>query len=165
MKNSVKSIQSGRSIVEMLGVLAIIGVLSIGGIAGYRSAMAQKEANDLIYTFMVDFTYIKGILMQNNSVSPYSFRYKSFFNDQTLDYYYVDMLDSNSGAVCLGQSLYVSKSVCQKLKDFNWDSLKNTFGRMEIFNTFYCNGYMDLGGTPEILLEMCLYKENEVIDL
>ena len=27
--------QSGRSMVEMLGVLAIIGVLSIGGIAGY----------------------------------------------------------------------------------------------------------------------------------
>ena len=31
--------QSGRSMVEMLGVLAIIGVLSIGGIAGYRAAM------------------------------------------------------------------------------------------------------------------------------
>ena len=26
--------QSGRSMVEMLGVLAIIGVLSVGGIAG-----------------------------------------------------------------------------------------------------------------------------------
>ena len=30
-----KKSQSGRSMVEMLGVLAIIGVLSIGGIAGY----------------------------------------------------------------------------------------------------------------------------------
>ena len=27
--------QSGRSMIEMLGVLAIIGVLSVGGIAGY----------------------------------------------------------------------------------------------------------------------------------
>ncbi len=35
--------------VEMLGVLAIIGVLSIGGIAGYSSAMKQKEANDFMY--------------------------------------------------------------------------------------------------------------------
>ena len=34
MKTLYKSEQSGRSMVEMLGVLAIIGVLSVGGIAG-----------------------------------------------------------------------------------------------------------------------------------
>ena len=33
--------QSGRSMVEMLGVLAIIGVLSVGGIYGYSKAMAK----------------------------------------------------------------------------------------------------------------------------
>ena len=33
--------QSGRSMVEMLGVLAIIGVLSVGGIAGYSKAMTK----------------------------------------------------------------------------------------------------------------------------
>ena len=33
--------QLGRSMVEMLGVLAIIGVLSIGGVTGYRYAMRQ----------------------------------------------------------------------------------------------------------------------------
>ena len=31
--------ENGRSMVEMLGVLAIIGVLSVGGIAGYSKAM------------------------------------------------------------------------------------------------------------------------------
>lgn len=36
-----KSEQSGRSMVEMLGVLAIIGVLSVGGIAGYSKAMTK----------------------------------------------------------------------------------------------------------------------------
>ncbi len=36
-----KSEQSGRSMVEMLGVLAIIGVLSVGGISGYSKAMAK----------------------------------------------------------------------------------------------------------------------------
>ena len=41
MKNFYKSEQSGRSMVEMLGVLAIIGVLSVGGIAGYSKAMAK----------------------------------------------------------------------------------------------------------------------------
>ncbi len=37
--------ESGRSMVEMLGVLAIIGVLSIGGIAGYTLSMNRYQAN------------------------------------------------------------------------------------------------------------------------
>ena len=40
--------ESGRSMVEMLGVLAIIGVLSIGGIAGYTRAMRNWRANEII---------------------------------------------------------------------------------------------------------------------
>ena len=39
--------QEGRSMVEMLGVLAIVGVLSIGGIAGYRMAMNRYQANQI----------------------------------------------------------------------------------------------------------------------
>ena len=42
--------ESGRSMVEMLGVLAIIGVLSIGGIAGYTIAMNRYRANEIIDT-------------------------------------------------------------------------------------------------------------------
>ena len=41
MKKFMNSEQSGRSMVEMLGVLAIIGVLSVGGISGYSKAMAK----------------------------------------------------------------------------------------------------------------------------
>lgn len=39
----MRSEQTGRSMVEMLGVLAIIGVLSVGGIAGYSKAMAKYK--------------------------------------------------------------------------------------------------------------------------
>ena len=37
--------QSGRSMIEMLGVLAIIAVLSVGGIAGYSKAMLAYKSN------------------------------------------------------------------------------------------------------------------------
>ena len=37
--------QSGRSMIEMLGVLAIVGVLSVGGIAGYSKAMTKFKIN------------------------------------------------------------------------------------------------------------------------
>ena len=38
----------GRSMVEMLGVLAIIGVLSVGAIAGYSKAMEKYKINKMI---------------------------------------------------------------------------------------------------------------------
>ena len=37
----------GRSMIEMLGVLAIIGVLSVGGIAGYSKAMEKWKINKM----------------------------------------------------------------------------------------------------------------------
>ncbi len=40
--------ESGRSMVETLGVLAIIGLLAIGGIAGYRYAMDKYNANEIL---------------------------------------------------------------------------------------------------------------------
>jgi len=40
--------QDGRSMVEMLGVLAIIGVLSVGAIAGYSKAMEKYKINKAI---------------------------------------------------------------------------------------------------------------------
>ncbi len=46
----MKTNETGRSMVEMLGVLAIIGVLSIGGIAGYVSAMNRYRANEVLDT-------------------------------------------------------------------------------------------------------------------
>ena len=45
MNKNYFSEQSGRSMVEMLGVLAIIGVLSVGGISGYSKAMAKYRVN------------------------------------------------------------------------------------------------------------------------
>ena len=44
----MKELQNGRSMIEMLGVLAIIGVLSIGGLAGYTMAMNRHRANQVL---------------------------------------------------------------------------------------------------------------------
>ena len=40
--------EKGRSMVEMLGVLAIIGILSITGIYGYTIAMRRYKANEIV---------------------------------------------------------------------------------------------------------------------
>jgi len=43
----MKYTQQGRSMVEMLGVLAIIGVLSVAGIAGYSMAMNRYRTTQI----------------------------------------------------------------------------------------------------------------------
>ena len=44
----INKTESGRSMIEMLGVLAIIGVLSVGGLAGYNMAMGRVRVNRVI---------------------------------------------------------------------------------------------------------------------
>ena len=47
---------AGRSMIEMLGVLAIIAVLSVGGIAGYSKAMEKFKVNKAIeqYSYIIN---------------------------------------------------------------------------------------------------------------
>lgn len=57
MKIFNKIEQSGRSMIEMLGVLAIIGVLSVGGISGYSKAMAKfklTKAQDQLSMLLIN---------------------------------------------------------------------------------------------------------------
>ena len=49
---------SGRSMVEMLGVLAIIGILSIGGFFGYKIVMTYHKSNETIHDVMLRATNV-----------------------------------------------------------------------------------------------------------
>ena len=68
--------QSGRSMVEMLGVLAIIGVLSVGAIAGYSKAMEKYRLNQYsqaISMLINNVLQIKGQLQHGaNTVTNYA---------------------------------------------------------------------------------------------
>ena len=70
--------QCGRSMIEMLGVLAIVGVLSVGGIQGYSKAMEKikvnktlSEYNTLMFGFFQHIDDIRKI--PENDASPYAF--------------------------------------------------------------------------------------------
>ncbi len=58
--------QSGRSMIEMLGVLAIIGVLSVGGIQGFSKAMDTYKVNQTIDNVASIITTVKNIGMRQN---------------------------------------------------------------------------------------------------
>ena len=69
-----KTQESGRSMVEMLGVLAIIGVLSVGGIAGYTMAMNRYRANEVVdmankYAVIAYSAWMTHKMMNNGTAS------------------------------------------------------------------------------------------------
>ncbi len=71
--------EQGRSMVEMLGVLAIIGVLSIMGIAGYRSAMTKLRSNELLNEASKRAVVVAGqITLQGGNPSLSEFANNSF---------------------------------------------------------------------------------------
>lgn len=64
-----KSNENGRSMIEMLGVLAIIGVLSVGGIAGYSKAMEKFKINKTIQQITEIAANIQTLYMQQKNFS------------------------------------------------------------------------------------------------
>lgn len=48
LRRAQREFETGRSMVEMLGVLAVIGVLSVAGIAGFKTAMDKHKANEIV---------------------------------------------------------------------------------------------------------------------
>ncbi len=66
------AVSSGRSMIEMLGVLAIIGVLSVGGIAGYSKAMEKFKINKTIQQIAEIATNIQTLYVQQDDFSGLS---------------------------------------------------------------------------------------------
>ena len=89
MTNTFKtSQQSGRSMVEMLGVLAIVGVLSIGGVAGYSKAMAKYKINKTLDQVSMLITSVRTAYGNQNSyrglTTQYAIMAEMVGNDMTL---------------------------------------------------------------------------------
>ena len=61
----------GRSMVEMLGVLAIIGVLSVGAISGYSKAMMKYKLNKQTEQFTQLYYAVLQIDITNENMLPY----------------------------------------------------------------------------------------------
>ena len=78
--------ESGRSMVEMLGVLAIVGVLSVGGIAGYSQAMAKfkvTKAMDQVQTIITNMRTLYASSRTYSQVTPATAYTVGILTDET----------------------------------------------------------------------------------
>ena len=125
-------LQYGRSMIEMLGVLAIIGVLSVGGIAGYSKAMMKYRINKTIE----QITLIAGNV-------------RAFWGPQK-NYIGVDCSTYSNGTClasgCNGLSYGDGCPIHKKAKIFPDEMITVTDGKiMSITNPF--GGGVELGST------------------
>ncbi len=109
---------TGRSMVEMLGVLAIIGVLSVGAIAGYSKAMMKYKLNKhaeavnmlinnslILKDKVVSGTNMHDILEKTNSLPDGIYRSDTFqlsdryFNVPMYIYWNTNAYDGSYGGI------------------------------------------------------------------
>ena len=78
----------GRSMVEMLGVLAIIGVLSVGAISGYSTAMTKyklnKQTEQLTTTFNNSIIYSETMIFDKTTHLTSYFRKMNLVPDEMI---------------------------------------------------------------------------------
>ena len=109
LKNkNYKRSQKGRSMVEMLGVLAIIGVLSVGGVYGYGVAMKKHKANELLHQASMLATTISAQAMSNDGNLPQTI---TDFGNSGYD---TDLTDNGTKFILTMKD--VDSAVCDQLK-------------------------------------------------
>lgn len=64
LQHLLKKNQTGRTMIEMLGVLAVIGVLTIGGLQGYQYVMKRHRISTTIQQVAVAMQSARGLFLK-----------------------------------------------------------------------------------------------------
>ena len=133
-----KNYESGRSMVEMLGTLAIMGVLSIGGIAGYSYGMDKYRANEALKD--VNLRVID-LLTQASQGRP-ALSFAEWENEDSIyDFTNPTYIEGeNLIAFDIGSTKKLPKSVCQMV----FDGVANTAVQIDI-NAVHSNSNDNCG--------------------
>ena len=147
--NDYRVIQCGRSMIEMLGVLAIVGVLSVGGIAGYGKAMEKFKLTKALDDYSM---LINGLIEYKDNIRK------------------IKTNDSLYGLVDIVQSLNLVPKTWKKvsamhISDNYGNVLRIYSNNMDSENVFYVIDFY-LGGTkisdkgsevsPDFSSKLCL---------
>ena len=111
--------ESGRSMVEMLGVLAIIGVITVGAMIGYRYAMERIMTNSIITGVRA-----RAVVIGQQRVLGHPLNLSEFHPDTEKDLIYghfevrvfEDYYEDGSGYQAL-EVRNIPKRVCEKIQD------------------------------------------------
>ncbi len=136
-QNRTDATFSGRSMVEMLGVLAIIGVLSVGAMSGYSKAMMKYKLNkyaESVNLFINNFIIFRKSLgytsggwtnyadiLQKLNFIPDGWRYQNFlylndnFGNHVRPYHDGKSPSNHDGIIFVFDGSQYSSEICQIL--------------------------------------------------
>ncbi len=141
MKKVLNKNQSGRSMVEMLGVLAIIGVLSVGGIAGYSAAMEKYRINKTLEYMQLVIQNVRTLFENEDSFSGMEYANTDgegadevsgkILKSVAADAPYRIFLSGDEDVFRVGVS-GINKSVCIMIGSQNWSSYGDNYDETSV---------------------------------
>ena len=117
MSKKILKTEQGRSMVEMLGVLAVMGLLTIIGIAGFKMAMNKHYANQTVDRLMRRAVVVAGQANFGQNLSLHE------FNENDGEYPISRTLKSTSESFTMRVD-NVPQEVCQQIVGMEWKLAK-----------------------------------------
>ncbi len=136
--------QKGRSMIEMLGVLAIIGILSIGGLAGYSKAIEHYRINETI-----------------NQITHIVTNTRDLFKNQRDFYAAISTVQD-----VMSRVNYENRKLADKAKIFPTDLIKNSYKNLfggDIY--FYSTGRFSNSDSKSFVLSFWGIPQEACIEL
>ena len=133
--------ESGRTLVEMLGVLAIVGLLTIIGIAGFKIAMNKAKANNLV----ADMNRLAHIVVMDK-FSGYSEeaieRAVTEHNEKTE--YQAEYEYRTPQVFAIKTKNKIDRDICQQLANLGWQlPLATYLNKVKVEGTFDADSCAD----------------------
>ena len=148
---------SGRSMIEMLGVLAIIGVLSITALVGFTYAMNKHRANETIYDVMLRGTNVP-MVDENYASKPAGHEFR--FPDLPAGTYYPMTTKKDAGSSYYVEATGVTYRVCEMILKMN----PTDIDQIVVGNTVY-QGDSDICGTSDgLAMKFCFGEDGTICD-
>ena len=153
--------QKGRTLLEMLAVLAIIGVLSITALVGFTYAMNKHRANETIYDVMLRGTNVPMIdEYYYDRASGYEFRFPGLVNNGRQGTYYPMTTKKDAGSSYYVEATGVTYRVCELILKMN----PTDIDQIVVGNTVY-QGDSDICGTTDgLAMKFCFGSDGTICD-
>lgn len=113
MKTIHKITQTGRSILEMLGVLAIVGILSVLAVYGIRYSLDKAKANDVLSDVSMAYMVLHERQQIVTQIMPVFFDQKTNYEFSGQD------IIASSEITSIVSVKTINKGVCHRLMDMN----------------------------------------------
>ncbi len=148
---------SGRSMIEMLAVLAIVGVLSITALVGFTYAMNKHRANETIYDVMLRGTNVP-MVDENYASKPSGHEFR--FPDLPAGTYYPMATKKDAGSSYYVEATGVTYRVCEMILKMN----PTDIDQIVVNNSVYTGDSDICGNTDGLAMKFCFGSDGTICD-